>query len=216
MIANDRITPGVPVPRTPRERDCGLWKVPEQRTPAWVSGLWCALCGEPPSEPGSAAKSEGIYGIKSLHSRCLFRLSHWRIAQRPRERPETHTRERAGGWEALRKKHRARPPVQLGNKAMRVCGLRIKEGPLGICISQAAALGAAGSASPPRDGLSGWRKESHHNFFWVNVFFSQLSWVVNKSMTSGVRYLNLKFFFTTSCVTLGKLQNPSKLQFPWL
>ena len=85
--------------------------------PAWVSGLWCGPRQEPCSEPGFAAKSECIYRIKSLHSRCLFRLRHWLITQCPLERPETHTSKKVGDCEVLRKKHRGRLPAQLGNKA---------------------------------------------------------------------------------------------------
>lgn len=84
VITNDRITPGFPflfyAPVHPSERDWGLWNVPERAPPAWVSGLWCVQHQDPPL---SLALLPNALWIKSLLSRCLFRLSHGLIAEHP-------------------------------------------------------------------------------------------------------------------------------------
>lgn len=118
VITNDRITPGFlllfHVPVHPSEHDRRLWNIPERAPPAWVSGLWCVPHQEPPL---SLSLLPNKLWIKSLLSRCLFKLRHRLIAEHPLENWEIHTWKRVGDWEVLRKKHRGRLPLQLEKKA---------------------------------------------------------------------------------------------------
>lgn len=107
--------------------------------------------------------------IKSLLSRCLFRLSHGLIVEHPPENWEIHTWKRLGDWEVLRKKHRGRLPLQLENKAHACLWIEDQGGHPWNLYSQAAAMVSVGSVSPFRDGLGEQSKSNHNKVCKANL-----------------------------------------------